>query len=90
MMKTIVLELCRDEFGMTYIIPERYQRIDKPYLYNTYTEHVGVFTKVIVISDLYFDYDYCRKMAICYITKRYRRFEFSLAKDSLYLWEEVK
>lgn len=89
-MKNIVLELCRDDYGRTYIIAERFMRIDHPSLYRTYTEHVGVFTKVIVISDEAFDYEYCRKMAICYMTKRYRRFEFSLAKDSLYLWEEVK
>lgn len=89
-MKIIVLEACRDEDGKVYLIPERHEYVKwLPGRYPTYTEHVGVFTKVIVISEDIFTYEECRRLAICYVAGRYKKYTAFLNTDNP-VWERVK
>lgn len=80
MKNVVILEAAIGEDGRTYLYPDRYSRIDRPDLYQTYVTIQGKLTDVIIFSDDMFDYKECRRLAIAYMTGRYNQWSFDLSE----------
>lgn len=87
--KHIIIEAAINEDGKILLYPDRYTRIDRPDLYETYEVIEGKTARVVIVSDDRIDKPECRRLAIAYMTGRYSHWAFSLT-DEKPQWRRVK